>query len=136
LLSRAAVENYYVIMANLDLSAAFDLVNFKLLTKRLRIMGVPMDFVNLIRIWLKFGGWWIRFNFSAFRHRECPGFSACAHFLCYFCLAPFYLIQITNFADDSFVIRCNKQLLVLFKNLECDLQMIVKWLKESGIKVK
>jgi hypothetical protein len=26
--------------------------------------------------------------------------------------------------------------LVLFKNLECDLQMIVKWLKESGIKVK
>ena len=43
IISRAADKNCYVIMASLDLSAAFDLVNVELLIKRLRIMGFPND---------------------------------------------------------------------------------------------
>ena len=50
--SRAADENCYVIMASLDLSMAFDLVNIKLLLKRLRVMGFPSDLVTLIGEWL------------------------------------------------------------------------------------
>ena len=38
---------------SLDLSAAFDTVNVKLLLTRLRIIGLPTDIVKLIEIWLK-----------------------------------------------------------------------------------
>jgi hypothetical protein len=47
----------------------------------------------------------------------------------------FDLTQITNFADDNFVIGWNEQLSVLIENLELDLEMIVKELKDSGLKV-
>ena len=39
-------------MASLDLSMAFDMVNTSLLIKRLRVMGMPLDLINLIREWL------------------------------------------------------------------------------------
>ena len=39
LIARAADENNFVLMASLDLSMAFDLVNTELLIKRLKIMG-------------------------------------------------------------------------------------------------
>jgi hypothetical protein len=39
-------------MASLDLSAAFDMVNTTLLLKRLVIIGLPTDVVELIKIWL------------------------------------------------------------------------------------
>ena len=52
LIARAADEKCYVIMASLDLSMAFDLVNIDLLIRRLMIMGLPCDLVSLIREWL------------------------------------------------------------------------------------
>ena len=39
-------------MANVDLSAAFDKVKFKLLLKRMRIGGLPKDVVKLVDDWL------------------------------------------------------------------------------------
>ena len=52
LIARAADEKCYVVMASLDLSMAFDMVNTELLVKKLRIMGMPADLINLIREWL------------------------------------------------------------------------------------
>ena len=52
IIARAADENCFVIMASLDLSMAFDLVNTELLVKRLKVMGMPNDLINLIREWL------------------------------------------------------------------------------------
>ena len=52
LIARAADNDCYVVMASMDLSLAFDLVNTELLVKRLRIMGMPNDLINLIREWL------------------------------------------------------------------------------------
>ena len=46
-------ENNYVLMASVDLSSAFDVVNIKLLLKRLKIMGLPNDLIELIKEWLK-----------------------------------------------------------------------------------
>ena len=43
IIARAADEKCFVLMASLDLSMAFDLVNTELLVKRLRIMGMPKD---------------------------------------------------------------------------------------------
>ena len=39
-------------MANKDLSAKFEIVNVKLLLKRMRIVGLPEDVVELVDIWL------------------------------------------------------------------------------------
>ena len=49
LLARALDENNYALMASLDLSAAFDVVNTKLLLKRIKIKGLPEDAINLIK---------------------------------------------------------------------------------------
>ena len=51
-IARAADDNCFVVMASLDLSMAFDMVNTELLVKRLKIMGMPLDLITLIREWL------------------------------------------------------------------------------------
>ena len=53
LIARALDDNKYVLMASLDLSAAFDIVNVPLLVKRLRVIGLPNDVVELIEMWLR-----------------------------------------------------------------------------------
>ena len=51
-------------------------------------------------------------------------------------VSPLYdLTQITNFADDNFYIEWNKNLAVLINDLEMRLEMITKWLKDSGLTV-
>ena len=52
LIARAADNDCYFVMASLDLSMAFDIVNTELLVKRLRVMGMPDDLILLIREWL------------------------------------------------------------------------------------
>ena len=47
----------------------------------------------------------------------------------------FDLTPLTNFADDNFVIEFNSQINALIENMEKNLEMIVKWLKDSGLKV-
>jgi hypothetical protein len=49
MIARALDEGEYVIVASLDLSAAFDIVNINLLIKQLQITGLPRDVVNLTR---------------------------------------------------------------------------------------
>ena len=53
LVARALDDDNYVLMASLDLSAAFDVVNVDLLMKRLKIIGLPADVLSLIDIWLR-----------------------------------------------------------------------------------
>ena len=55
-LSRALDEGKFALMASIDLSSAFDLVNVKLLLKRCAIIGLPKDIVEMVEmveIWLK-----------------------------------------------------------------------------------
>ena len=48
-LARALDLGEFALMANLDLSSAFDV---KLLLKRMRIVGLPNDIIKLVEIWL------------------------------------------------------------------------------------
>ena len=66
LISRAADDNCYVIMASLDLSMAFDLVNTELLIRRLKIMGLPDDLTSLIREWLVDRSFFVQINMLKF----------------------------------------------------------------------
>jgi hypothetical protein len=52
LIARALEDDNFVLMASLDLSAAFDIVDVNLLIKRLEIIGLPSDLVSLIKVWL------------------------------------------------------------------------------------
>ena len=51
-LARALDLGHFALLANLDLSSAFDVVNINLLLKRMRISGLPDDVVRLVEIWL------------------------------------------------------------------------------------
>ena len=53
LIARALDEDNYALMASVDLSAAFEVVNIDLLLVRLRLIGLPVDLVGLIEVWLR-----------------------------------------------------------------------------------
>ena len=40
-----------------------------------------------------------------------------------------------NFADDNFVLRWNRCMVELIRDLERDLESMTKWLRDSGLKV-
>ena len=46
-------EGHYVTMGSLDLTAAFDVVNIDLLIKRLKNLGLPEDWMELLAAWLR-----------------------------------------------------------------------------------
>ena len=46
-------EGNYAIVASIDMTAAFDVVNHELLIKQLRIMGIPHELVTVIKIGLR-----------------------------------------------------------------------------------
>ena len=46
LIARALYDDHLVLLASLNLSAAFDIVNVELLVKRLRVIGLPNDIIN------------------------------------------------------------------------------------------
>ena len=52
IISRAIDEKNFYVLASLDLSAAFDLVNRNLLFKRMEHMGIPNDILMLLKDWL------------------------------------------------------------------------------------
>ena len=50
-------------------------------------------------------------------------------------LIMFDLTQLTNFADDNLCVEWNWDVVALITNLEKRLEMITKWLKDSGLVV-
>ena len=140
IIARAADENNYVVMASLDLSMAFDLVNTELLIKRLKVMGLPNDLVNLIREWLTGRSYYVQVG------EDCSVLfdsntgtiqgSVLGPVLYALFVSPLFdLDDLINFADDNFCVEWNKNLPLLITNLEKRLEMITKWLKESGLVV-
>ena len=127
-------------MASLDLSAAFDLVNVELLIKRLRLIGLPRDLVNLIKTWLTDRKFFVEANgsCSAVYYSDTGTIqgSVLGPVLYAIFVSPLFdLTNITNFADDNFVILWNRILSNLIVDLEKELEMIIKWLKDSGLLV-
>ena len=140
LLARALDNNDYACMSSLDLSAAFDVVNVKLLIKRLRIVGLPKDIIELIESWLSLRHYYVSIdgNCSDFFQSETGTVqgSILGPFLYAIYVSPLFdLTPLTNFADDNFVIRWNSCLGSLINDMKVSLAMILKWLKDSGLKV-
>ena len=139
-LARSLDEGNIALMASLDLSSAFDVVNIRLLLKRMRLLGLPEDLVSLCGNWLSF----------RFFYVSCGGANSIFHTLevgtvqgsilgpilyAIFVAPLFDLAKMTKFADDNYVIKSNKFLSQLLIDMKQTLEMITKWLKDSGLKV-
>jgi hypothetical protein len=57
--ARALEDKDYVIVASLDLSSAFDLVDIDLIMKRLDVVCLPADVLQLIRAWLVYRSFYV-----------------------------------------------------------------------------
>ena len=140
ILSRAIDSNQYALMASIDLSAAFDLVNTKLLIKRLKIIGLPSDIVRLIELWLSHRSFYVSINGtnSMVIDLNCGVIqgSILGPMLYAIYVSPLYdLLKLTTFADDNFVIRWNSCMEALIIDMQKDLESMTKWLRDSGMKV-
>ena len=113
LIARALDRGEYSIMASVDLTAAFDVVNIDLLIRRLKIIGMPEDVVNLIDIWLRDRSFLVEVNgdVSVVRLLLCGVVqgSILGPILYAIFVSPLFdIIKLTNYADDNFVVRCVK----------------------------
>ncbi len=140
MIARAADANCFVVMASLDLSMAFDMVNIELLVKRLRIMGMPRDIIELIREWLFGRSFYVQVgeDSSALFGSNVGTIqgSVLGPILYALFVSPLFdIANITNFADDNFCLVWNKEIGALIVDLERKLEMITKWLRDSGLVV-
>ena len=140
LIARAVDDEEYVVVASIDLSAAFDLVNVNLLLKRLLIIGLPYDVVSLIAVWLKKRHFFVSLDGSnsichELRLGTVQGSILGPVLYAIFISPLFEIADMLAFADDNFIPRYGASLEQLVKVVEKDLETIMKWMKSSGLKV-
>ena len=140
LLARSTNANKYALMASLDLSAAFDVVNVELLLKRLSVIGLPMDIIEIVSNWLKVRYLYVTIDgVSSYVHETNVGTvqgSILGPILYAIFVSPLFdLTDLTLYADDNYIVRWNSILHLLILDMKISLEMITKWLRQSGLKV-
>ena len=140
IIARALDEDKSVLLASLDLSAAFDVVNIELLIKRMQIVGLPQDVIDLVEIWLKNRMFYVSID----------GVNSCLYDLllgtvqgsilgpvlyAIFVSPVFDLEKLFAFADDKFVPKIGDNLPELVKTMEDSIEAIRTWIKKSGLKI-
>ena len=140
LIARALDEDNHAIMASIDLSSAFDVVNIKLLLKRLRVVGLPESLVTLIEIWLTDRVFFVEVNgTNSIFYESSTGTiqgSILGPILYAIFVAPLFdLTDLFNFADDNFTLSISKNKHQAIEVLTLKLTLITKWLKDSGLSV-
>ena len=139
-IARALNEGDYALMSTLDLSSAFDVVNVELLIRRLQIVGLPSDIVSLVSEWLTTRYFFVSVDGeSSYVHQLRVGTvqgSILGPILYALFVCPLFdLAKMTLFADDNYVIRRSKHLPELLIEMKLILEIIIKWLTNSGLKV-
>jgi hypothetical protein len=140
LIARVLDEDNYAIMASLDLSAVFDVVNISLLIKRLKILGLPADVIDLIKVWLRNRSLYVSIDYhiSVLFDIICGTVqgSFLGPKLYGIYVSPFLdLIIMSSFADDNFAVRWNRDKNELIKDLQKNLETLTKWLSDSRLNV-
>ena len=140
LLARSLDDDNFALMASLDLSSAFDVVNIELLLKRLQIIGIPNDLITLLSEWLKNRFFYVSIDGNnSYVHSSSVGTvqgSILGPILYAIFVSPLFdLSKLTLFADDNYVIRWNRNLTELIVDMQATIELITKWLRQSGLKV-
>jgi hypothetical protein len=139
-LAQLLEDNNYAIMASLDLSAAFDVVNKDLLITRLKIMGLSINFVHIIEEWLSDRNAYVEVdqNSSAFFPVKCGTVqgSVLGPVLFSLFISPVYeLEEMISYADDSYIIAGGETKEESKILLEATTNTVAAWIKDSGMKV-
>ena len=140
LITRAVDEDMYALMASLDLSAAFDVVNVELLLKRLNIIGLPSDVIDLVSVWLTNRYFYVSLDGSNSCVHECSvgtvQGSILGPILYSIFVSPLLaLTELTLFADDNYALVWNKSKADIVLAMQTKLELITSWLRDSGLKV-
>ena len=140
LIASALDGDSYALMASLDLSAAFDVVDVQLLLKRLEIIGLPDDILILVRNWLSSRYFYVDIDGkSSYIHETDVGTvqgSILGPVLYALFVSPILdLEKLTLFADDNYAVVWNKDKNLLILNMQRKLERITNWLVKSGMKV-
>ena len=111
-LARSLDSGQYALLANLDLSSAFDVVNINLLLKRMRISGLPDDVIKLVEIWLLDRKYYVTVNgrcsFIRLSDLGTVQGSILGPFLYALFVSPLFdMTLLTAFADDKQVVEAN-----------------------------
>ena len=137
-LTKALEQGHFALMASLDLSSAFDVVNTGLLIKRMKIIGIPDDVTEMVEIWLKDRTYYIscKGRNSFIRHSNIGTIqgSILGPFLYAIFVSPlFYLTPFHAFADDNQVIENDKNIDQLKIKMQNKLNIMTNWLRDSGL---
>jgi abortive infection bacteriophage resistance protein len=141
IISRALDNDDFALVSSIDLSFAFDVVNLYLLLKRLRIIGLPPDCIELIEVWLKNRCFYVSIdNTNSALFDLLLGTvqgSVLGPILNAIFVSPIFdIVPLLTFADDSYITVITKNKEDLKKNMEKTLEDITKWLKKIKTKVQ
>ena len=140
MIGRAMDKNEYALLSSLDLSAAFDLVDVKLLIKRLQIIGLTDDVINLIKEWLSNRSYYVDIDgdtstIFGLLLGTVQG-SILGPILYTICVSQLFdEFCMLAFADDTFIPSWNVSLPLLIDDMQKKIEGITKWLKKSGMVV-
>jgi hypothetical protein len=115
-------------------------MNIRLLLIRLKIIGLPIDVIELIKLWLEHRTYYVSIDgvnsiLFDLRLGTVQG-SVLEPVLYAIFVSPLFDIKpLLSFADDSFNVKCSKVRNEVISDLEKSLEAITKWLKQSGLKV-
>jgi hypothetical protein len=140
IISRAVDTNNYALMASIDFTTAFDLVDTGLLIKRLKTTDLPTGVVRLIGLWLSCRSFYVPIDGINSLVIDVGGGTIQGSILrpilyAIYLSPPYDLIKITTFADDNFVVHWNTDMDELIGDIKKDLEIMTKWLRDSGMKV-
>jgi hypothetical protein len=109
MISRAIDGDKYAAIASFDLSAAFDVVDRRILFTRLEVMGIPNDIITLLRDWLQDRMSYVEVRgVSSYMRNSDSGTvqdSVLGPILFSLFIRPIYELEdLTTYADDNYVI--------------------------------
>jgi hypothetical protein len=116
------------------------MVNVNLLMKRQRIMGFPDDIVELIKVWLSNRLFYVSIDGKNSILYELllgtvQGSILGPVLYAIFASPMFKIADLDAFADDTFFSRWNRSLPELIFDMEQSIEAIIKWLRQSDLKV-
>ena len=138
--SDAMDRGEYAIMASLDLTAAFDVVNVDLLLKRMEIMGIPQNLISLLKVWLKGRQAYVEVEGTCSTYFKvdsgtCQGSILGPVLFCIFIAPLLDCEDLLAYADDSYEIETGPDRQESVQRLKIRLERTIDWLKSSGLKV-